>query len=134
MKRKFFVFLWCLLVAAIFIPDLLPAQSPSYREIAAYAANRWVHFLAYAAMTTIPVALWKRRSAVVLSFLPAVTSVLLQLLHAHFSGALLGSLYVSADMFVSAAGILFGLNLRMMRSSGRATGDAKPAPPRSEFS
>jgi hypothetical protein len=125
-KRRLF-YLWCLLVAAIFLASLLPGSSRIYRVIAGCDSNRWVHFLAYALAAAIPVAAWRRTGTVLLSFLVAVMSVVLELLHAHGSGPFPRAQNIAADLFGAAAGILLGLNLRMMRNSGRSLNNVSSA-------
>lgn len=118
MKNRRFFFLWCVLVIVMFFPARLPNNSV-FHGLSEYASSRWVHFLAYALLATIPVAAWKPRVAVIASFLPAVISVLFQILHAQVSATLLAPQNLAADLFGSAAGILLGLNLRMIRNAGK---------------
>jgi len=132
-KRRFF-YLWCLLVVAIFLPSFLPVNNAVYQVIAGYDSSRWAHFLAYVSVAAIPVAAWKRRPLILLSLLPEMISVAFQISRAHASGPFLRSQNVGADLFGLAAGILLGLNLRMIRKSGRSIENVSSVPSDLEIS
>lgn len=121
-------FLWCALSGGIFFVSILPGGTPLYQFIASYDANRWIHFLVYASAATIPVAAWKPKSRVLLSFVPLILGVFLELLQAHFFGSPTRGQNVPGDLFGMAAGILFGLNLRVMRKSARSLGSVRSDP------
>ena len=127
-KRRFF-YLWCLLTGGIVFVSFLPGNSRIYHAIAGYDSNRWVHFLAYALAAAIPVASTRRRAIVLLSFLPAMTSIVLEVLKAQSSGPFPRSQNIAADLFGAAAGILLGLNLRMMRHATRSLDNPSSASP-----
>ena len=132
MDNRLFYF-WCMLISVIFLTSILPGGSSAYQVIAAYDANRWLHFLAYAAVATIPIALWKPRSNVMLAFLPPVISIALELLQAHLSGPAIRAQNAPADFFGLAAGVLLGLNIRVMRNSSRSLDHESSNPSSSEM-
>ena len=110
-------YLWCVLSVAIVLISILPGSSRIYHILAAYDSDRWVHFLAYGAVATIPFAAWKRKASILLSLSPAIISIVLGSWQAHNSGHMIRTRNVPADLFGIAAGILLGLNIRVMRNS-----------------
>lgn len=128
MTKRRYIYLWCVLIIGIFLPVLPHGNGPIFHEIAGYASNRWVHFLAYAAVAAIPVTCFKLRPLAWLSILLAVASVVFRLLQAHTSGTFTSFINVPADLFGLAAGILFALNLRMMHNSKKSPDNADSAP------
>jgi hypothetical protein len=117
-------YLWYALVAGIFSIAILPTSSTIYPLVAAFDANRWLHFLAYALVTVIPVALGRGQSRILVSFFAVATCVAVELLRSHIP-ALPHVDQAAADMFGVAAGILLGLNLRVMRHSARTMNEAR---------
>jgi hypothetical protein len=121
------------LAGGIFLASILPGNSSTYQFIAAFDANRWVHFLAYASISTIPFATWKSKVNMFLSLLPAVISIALEGLQTHVSGPALCVLNVPADLFGLAAGVLLGMNIRVMRNSASSLRGVSSDPSSSEM-
>jgi hypothetical protein len=122
---------WCFLAGVIFLVSILSSGSPVYHLIATVDSNRWIHFFAYASMATIPVAVWKGKTNVLLSFIPAIMSIVLELLQDHFGGPFIRTQNVSADLFGIAAGVLLGLNIRVMRNPAKSLNSVSSTPSRS---
>jgi len=120
-------YLWCVLTGAILLMPILPGSSLIYQAVAAYDANRWIHFLAYATVAAIPISSWGRRTSVLFSLAIVVIGIPLELLQG-FTGR---AQNVFADLFGFGAGILLGLNIRMMRTSAKQENNASPDPSRS---
>ena len=118
------LYLWVVLLAGIFFIAILPGGSSIYHLVAAFDSDRWAHFMEYASITVVPVALGKGRSRILLSLLAVITCVAVELLRSHIT-ALAHADQVPADMFGMAAGTLLGLNLRVMRHSARTMNEAR---------
>ena len=118
------LYLWVVLLAGIFFIAILPGGSSIYHLVAAFDSDRWAHFLAYALVTVIPVALGRGQSRILVSFFAVATCVAVELLRSHIP-ALPHVDQAAADMFGVAAGILLGLNLRVMRHSARTMNEAR---------
>jgi hypothetical protein len=110
-------YLWCVLTVGIVLISILPGSSWIYHFLAAYDSNRWAHFLAYGAVAAIPVAAWKRKASILLSLIPAIISIVLGSWQAHNPVLMVRTQNVPADLFGIAAGVLLGLNIRVMRNS-----------------
>jgi hypothetical protein len=108
---------WCVLTGIVLVVAAMPSGSAIYQGIVSLDSSRWVHFLAYAVVSAIPVAAWRRRSAVLLSLCGVAIGMLLEGLQPLISGFHGRPLNLLADVFGVGAGILLGLNLRMMRTS-----------------
>lgn len=119
-KNKRLVYLWCLLICGIFLISILRGSSSSYDLIATFDSSRWVHFLIYASIAAIPVAAWRYRRDVAFCLVTVIVSVALELLQAHTPRLNAQTHNISADMFGIAAGILLGLNLRLMKNSAKS--------------
>jgi hypothetical protein len=130
-NRLFYV--WCVLVGGIFLASILPGDSSVYQFISVYDTNRWVHFLGYASIAAIPVAKWKPRARVLLSLLPALISIALEVLQTHDSAPVSFLQNVPADFFGLAAGILLGMNLRVMHNSAKSLSDVSSNPSSSKM-
>jgi hypothetical protein len=109
----------------------MPGGSAIYQDVALFDSSRWVHFLAYAAVSAIPVAAWRRRNTVLLSLGGPVLGMILEALQPFISGFHGRPQNILADLFGVGAGILLGLNLRMMRNSANAAYSESHETPRS---
>ena len=113
-------YLWCVLTGGVILISVLPGSSSIDHFLAAYDSNRWAHFLAYVSVATIPVAAWKSRTSILFSLIPALVSIALELWQSHMPGPMVRTQNVPADLFGIAAGVLLGLNIRMMRNSEKS--------------
>jgi hypothetical protein len=132
LRKNRLVYLWCLFLAGILSISILRDSSWNYHSIAAFDSSRWVHFLAYALVASIPVAAWRYRRDVAFCLVPVVMSVALESLQAHAPLSVVHTHNVSADIFGIAAGILLGMNLRMIRNSEKSFDNGNSNPFRSE--
>ena len=112
-------FLWCVLTSGLVLITILPDNNALHDIVTGFDSNRWAHFIAYAAVVTIPVALWRRRTSIFLSLLPAFLAIALEFLPIYVPGEMPHRQSVPADLFGVAAGILLGLNIRAMRASAK---------------
>lgn len=111
-KRFWLRCVWALLVAgALFISILgnVLFTSPP--------ANRWLHFLAYAAVTSVPCAIWRTKGTIVFSLAIVGCCVMSGTAVAiwNWHGVRLES--TVSDFFGIAAGVLLGVNLRLARNA-----------------
>ena len=128
MKNRHLYF-WYLLVGAIALLAIVPDNSSLYHTISDYDSNRWAHFLEYALIAAIPVGAWGRRTDAALSFIPIFLCIVIEALHVQFPGPVVRTNNISADLFGAAAGILLGLNIRVIRNSEtvREVGKSDPS-------
>jgi VanZ family protein len=102
-------------------------------SFAAYDSSRWAHFFAYVLVAAIPVAAWRYRRDVAFCLIPVILSIAFESLQTHIPGSVIRMQNISADLFGTAAGILLGLNIRMMRNSAKSPDDVNSDPSRSEM-
>jgi putative effector of murein hydrolase len=119
---------WCLLLGAALILSNLPATGWPYQTITEYASNHWFHFLLYAAIVAVPVTLWKRKYRFMLSLVAVLLVIALGSLQAFIPGHQNRSQNAMPDLFGVAAGVLLGLNLRMLHSP-----ESPSAPPKQPY-
>jgi hypothetical protein len=103
----------------MFLTSALQGARSMHRYLTPLDSSRWVHFLVYAAVVALPMAAWQRRRNIVLSFAAPIMSIALE---ASLGGIPLPQLRMQtlpADLFGISAGVLLGLNFRMMRRSAR---------------
>jgi hypothetical protein len=131
LKNNRLAYLWGLSIGGVFLISILRGGNWNYHSIAAFDSSRWVHFLAYALVAAIPVAAWTYRRDVAFGLVPVMMSVALESLQAHVPGPIIQPHNVSADLFGVAAGILLGLNFRMMRNSAKSLDNGRSYPSRS---
>lgn len=117
LKNNRSFYLWCALMGGIALVTILSSNSTAYQSVAEYDSSRWLHFLAYTLVIAVPIAAWKLRSTILLSFIPPIVCIALEWRHAYIQGTLPHPQNLPADLFGLAAGILLGLNLRIMRNS-----------------
>jgi hypothetical protein len=134
LRKNRHIFVWYVFVVAIALIAILPDANWIYRAMAAYDSNRWVHFLEYAMIAAIPVGAWGRRTDVAISFIPVFLCIVFEVLHMHIPGPIARTSNISADLFGVAAGILLGMNIRLIRSSEMARDNGAFDPSRSEKS
>jgi len=110
---------WALLVAAAllisFLGNVLFTSPP---------ANRWLHFLVYAAATSIPCALWRTKGAVIFSLAIVCCSVMSGTAIAIWSWYGVRAESTVSDFFGIAAGLLLGVNLRVAWNASEKGADA----------
>jgi zinc transporter ZupT len=111
--------------------SILPGSSSIYQVVVAYDANRWIHFLVYAAVASLPAGAWKGKSSILLPMAVIGLCIALEPLQTFISGPIVRPQNVLADLFGVAAGILLGLNLRRMGTSAKLDNNASPDPSRS---
>ena len=117
-KKSLFI-IWCVLIVAIAWIAVLPSENLVHHLAVEYDSNRWLRFLAYASIVAIPVSAWKTRTAIAISLLPALIGMALEVWQSNIPGLLGRPENVTPDLFGIAAGVLFGLNIRMMRKSAK---------------
>ena len=128
MRLRYF---WYVLIFGILLMSILPGSSSIYPVVAAYDTNRWIHFLVYATVASLPTAAWKRRISILLPMAVIGLCIALEPLRTLIPGPIVRPQNVLADLFGVVAGILLGLNLRRMRTSARSENPASPDPSRS---
>ena len=122
-KKNLFL-IWCVLILAIIWIAVLPSDSLVHHLAVEYDSNRWLRFLAYAFIVAIPVSSWKTRTKIVISLIPALMGMAFELWPVHVAGHLGRPENVTPDLFGFAAGVLFGLNIRVMRKSAKPSNGA----------
>lgn len=125
-RRHLLRILWCFLLGAALILSMLPSQGWPYDTIAGYSSNHWFHFLLYTVIVAIPVTLWKRKYRFMLSLVAVLLVIALGSLQTFIPGHSNRSLNAMPDLFGVAAGVLLGLNLRMLRAPQAASAPPKP--------
>jgi Zn-dependent protease with chaperone function len=124
-------FLWCVLIGGILFISILPGNSSIYPFVAAYDANRWIHFLIYATVASLPTAAWKGKVKILLPMAVIGLCIALEPLLTLIPNPIVRPRNVLADVFGVSAGILLGLNLRRLRTSARSGNHPIPDPSRS---
>ena len=119
-------YLWCVLTGGMLWMSIFPSSISIFQGAAAYSLSRWVHFLVYVSVAAIPVVAWRRKSTVLLSLAIAILGSAFEFLRMYFPGHTFQSQNVFADLFGIAAGILLGLNIRMMRNSAKSHNQPNP--------
>jgi hypothetical protein len=121
-------FLWCMLACGTLLMSIPVAASWIDQIIVSSSLNRWVHFLVYALVAAIPVAAWRQRTNQLFSLVFLMLGIAIELLPAFLRGHVVHSQNAHADLFGVGAGILLGLNLRVMRHSGNSLSDQSQNP------
>ena len=124
-------YLWCVLAGAVLVVAAMPGGSWLYQRDGLPEWIRWVHFLAYAAVSAIPVAAWRRKTTVLLSFGALALGMILEGIQPLILGFHGRPQNLLADLFGIGAGILLGLNLRVMRHSANEAYGGQQETPRS---
>ncbi len=120
--------MWCLLICGVLLLSTPYEANRLDHFIGINNMNSWAHFLAYAVVSTIPVAAWKHKTDQLLSLILSLVGITLELTPVFIQGAIMRPQNASADMFGVGAGILLGLNLRMMSNSVKPINEAGQNP------
>ena len=107
-------------MCGLILITVLPDSASLHDLVTGYDSNRWAHFISYAAVATIPFAAWKRKTGILFSLLLVFLIMALEFLPIHVQGEMPHSQSIPADLFGIAAGVLLGLNLRLLRNSARS--------------
>lgn len=119
--------IWCLLITGVFLFEILPVPNWIYTSVADYDKSRWLHFLVYMCVVAIPFAAWRNRTNILLSLVLPFVTYALEYVQSSLYGPHFRYRNLSADLFGIAAGILLGLNLRVLRSSSRRIEETQSA-------
>ncbi len=114
-------FAWCVLTGVVISISILPGNSSIYQVAATPGLNRWVHFLAYAGVAAIPLLAWRLRSTILISLAIVMLGPVFDSLQAIVPGLIARPEILFADLFGVAAGILLGLNVRVMFDSAKSS-------------
>lgn len=115
-------------MCGLILITVLPDNAALHDLVTGYDSNRWAHFIAYAAVITIPVAFWRRKAGILFSLLIAFLTMALEFLPINVPGEMAHAQSIPADLFGITAGVLLGLNLRLMRNSTN-TANRSGSPP-----
>lgn len=116
---------YCLLAAALAV-STVPAEYFPSAAIAAWVSNHWFHFVFYAVLVAIPVTIWKKKYRFMLSLVAIFVVIAAGALQAFRPGRWNSSQNALPDLFGVAAGVLLGLNLRMIRHPQGLPAQSKP--------
>ena len=120
LRNNLLTYLWCLVIGGVFLLSILRGDPSTHHFLAAWDSSRWLHFLAYTLITAIPVAACRYRRDVLFCLVPVIMSITFESLQTHVPGLTVRTQIVVAGLFGIAAGILLGLNIRVMQSSVRS--------------
>ena len=111
---------WCLLsVTALFI-SCSPVWDWMDGVVARYDSSTWFQFILYGGVTAIPVAAWTRKSRVFMCLGVTMLTSVWELLRVYLSAQIDPTRGITVHLFGAAAGILLGLNIRMMHRAAHA--------------
>jgi len=110
---------WYVLSAMILWASCLPFSSWTRQVLATSVSSIWIHFIVYAIVAMIPVWACTRKSAALLCLSLTGATIVIELVRFLLADQVGDVQLVAAHMFGIAAGILLGLNLRMMYASVR---------------
>lgn len=119
--NKLLRYFWYLLAAGIVCMSIFSGSNWMAKAAVGYNLTRWVHFLAYVTLVAIPVVAWRKGIGLLFPLIIGMTGFAVELLQTFRPGSSFRPQNAIADAFGICAGILLGLNLRMMRI---ATGPA----------
>jgi VanZ family protein len=117
MNRNLLRGIWFALLGSALVLSNLPTSGAPFDSIAILSTNHWFHFLLYAAIVAIPVTFWRRKYRFMLSLVTVLVVIALGSLQTFIPGHANRSQNAMPDLFGVAAGVLLGLNLRMLRAS-----------------
>ena len=109
------------MTSALFFISILPSGSWTYKALSIYDSNRWLHFLACGTIAAIPVAAWRPKTNLLLSLVIGSLGIVPELLQRIIPGSISRPRNILADLFGVAAGILLGLNMRVMFNPARSS-------------
>jgi len=109
--------LWLRCVWAVLVAGALLISIFGNVLFTSFPANRWLHFLVYVAVTSIPCAIWRTKGAVVFSLAIIGCCVMSGTAVAIWNWYGVRAESTVSDFFGIAAGVLLGVNLRLSRNA-----------------
>ena len=108
--------LWSLLLSTTVAGSLLPCFGIHSNIFSLYLNENWVHFLAYAALSYIPMLTWKRKTALAIGTGEGFIGAALEVVRAIAGAHPLNIQYIVINLLGIGAGILLGLNILTRQS------------------
>jgi len=108
--------LWGVLLVLIILASFSPFPGIHFNSFDSYFNGHWVHFLAYAAVSFLPLLAWRRNTGVVLCAGMAVIGTGLEIANAIVQGRSPDIQYIVINALGIVAGMLLGLNILTLRS------------------
>jgi len=108
------------LAAGVLFMSILPVGGWMDQIIGNSNMNRWAHFLAYATIVVIPFAACRKGKGALLLLVVVMAGILLETVETLIPGSIARPQNVLANLFGVGAGILLGINLRMMRTAAKS--------------
>lgn len=125
------LYFWCALIGGILFISILPGNSTIYPIVSAYDASRWIHFLIYATVASLPAAAWNGKIKILVPMAVISLCIALEPLQTLISSPIVRPKNVLADIFGVVAGILLGLNVRRLRTTTKSDNNTSNDPFRS---
>ena len=113
-------YIWCALAAGVILVSTLPGGGWVDQTLGNSDISRWAHFMAYATVVVIPFLACRKAKSVFLPLAVVLAGIMLETVETLIPGSAVHPQNVLANMFGVGAGILLGINLRMMRNAARA--------------
>lgn len=111
------LYLWCVLVCVILVIPMLHLVHLESGILYSFDSSRWVHFLIYAVAVAVPVGVWHRGLPIYLTLASILLSIAMDSLASDPLLRAVRSQMIPAELFGAGAGILLGLNLRIMHKA-----------------
>jgi len=108
--------LWGLLVGMTVLASLLPLSGIQANILDSNFNGHWAHFLAYAAVSFLPLLAWRRNTGIAISVGMAVLGAGLEIVCAIVEVRSPDTQYIVINALGIVAGILLGLNILALRS------------------
>jgi hypothetical protein len=112
--------LWGLVVGTIALASVLPYSGNQANFLAMYFNRHWVHFLAYLAVSILPLLTWRRKAGLALSLGTTALAIGSEMARTLIVGRPLDIQYIVINSLGIVAGILLGLNILTLRSRVQA--------------
>ncbi len=112
-------YFWCVLAAGVLFASILPRGAWIDQIIGNSDMSRWAHFLAYATIVVIPFVACRKGKGVLLPVLVVMAGILIESVETLIPGSIARPQNVLANVFGVGAGLLLGMNLRMMKTQAK---------------
>jgi len=122
-NRRWLLAIWGMTVAAIGLFLLVPSISLASENVKFFFKNDWVHFALFIFVVSVPCVLARSRKHLMWGIAVASVLAAAEAVHGAFIEAKQVLDVFGADLFGIVAGILLGLNLRMLNSASVSAAD-----------
>lgn len=118
LSKSWLRYVWCGFVGGVIVLSAFPGRGWMHIATISFGSSRWGHFLVYLVIAVVPIIYWRLRVGILVCFAIAFLGFSTEMLRGLTPSLIGRPENALADIFGVTAGILLGINIRMMLGLG----------------